>query len=172
MSLSGSFPSARRHRSALYLFVWFVPVLIAAALGAMASVNAAGFYASLSLPGWAPPAAVFGPAWTLLYLMMAIAAWRISILPAEPARTRALVLFSVQLIVNALWSWFFFAWKLGAWAFVDVLLLLALVAACTIWFWRLDRPAAVLFLPYLLWVGFASALSGAVWLRNPALLGG
>jgi len=82
----------------------------------------------------------------------------------------ALALFVVQLAANALWSWLFFAWHKGAWAFVDVLFLLALIAAMIGAFWAVRCLAALLMLPYLGWVGFASLLTWAVWQDNPGLL--
>ena len=78
--------------------------------------------------------------------------------------------FVAQLGVNALWSWLFFAWHKGAFAFVDVLVLLALIAATVTGFWRIRRLAGVLLIPYFAWVAFASALTWAVWQRNPTLL--
>lgn len=156
-------------RSAVSLLRWLALVVVVATLGALASRDAGSFYAQLTRPPWAPPSWLFGPAWTLLYLLMALAAWRVDI---SPRRSRAaLVLFMVQLAVNALWSWLFFSWHLGGAAFVDVLLLDALVIATVAAFWRIDRLAAVLLVPYLGWIFFATALNGFVWRANPALLG-
>ncbi len=81
---------------------------------------AASFYATLVLPAWAPPAGVFGPAWTLLYAMMAIAAWLVWRERGWRGARPALWLYLVQLAINALWSWLFFGWKLGALAFADI----------------------------------------------------
>jgi tryptophan-rich sensory protein len=83
----------------------------------------------------------------------------------------ALWLFGAQLVVNALWSWTFFAWRLGAVAMATVLLLLVLVAATRWQARRHDRLAAALLFPYLLWVGFASVLTATLWRLNPGLLG-
>jgi tryptophan-rich sensory protein len=150
------------------LLGWLLAAFAAAAVGAIASLNAPAFYAELSKPPWAPPAEVFGPVWTVLYLLMGISAWLVW---REPRRRRgALVLFGVQLVANALWSWLFFAWHRGALATVEVLVLLVLIAATVRAFWQTSRLAAVLLLPYLLWVSFASALTLAVWQRNPGLL--
>lgn len=148
-----------------------MPVLLAAALGAVASVDAAGFYASLVQPDWAPPAGVFGPAWSLLYAMMAIAVWRVSLQRASAERRRAFALFFAQLSLNALWSWLFFAWRRGGWAMLDLVVLFVAVSLTARAFWRIDRPAGVLLLPYLAWLVFAGALNWAIWMRNPALLG-
>lgn len=143
-------------------------VLCVAAVGAVASVNAPGFYAQLSKPSWAPPAAVFGPVWSMLYSLMGISVWLVW---RTPSRSRGtLTLFGAQLAANALWSWLFFAWHQGALATADVLLLLVLIAVVTRAFWKYSRLAAILMLPYLFWVSFASALTWSVWQSNPGLL--
>jgi tryptophan-rich sensory protein len=140
----------------------------AGAVGAVASVDAPAFYEQLSKPSWAPPAWVFGPVWSTLYALMGIAAWLVWRSPGP--RAVALGLWGAQLVANALWSWLFFAWHQGALATVEVLLLLALIVATALAFWGSSRLAAILLVPYLLWVGFASALTWAVWRSNPGLL--
>ena len=150
------------------LLAWLLATFAAAAVAAVASVNAASFYAQLTKPAWAPPAGVFGPVWTALYALMGVAAWLVWSSPG--AKGAALGLFGVQLAANALWSWLFFAWHLGALAAVEVLVLLALIVATVAAFWRISRLAALLLVPYVLWVGFASALTWAVWRSNPGLL--
>ena len=152
----------------LGLLGWLLTAFVTAAVGAVASVDAASFYAQLSKPSWAPPAWVFGPVWTVLYGLMGIAAWLVWRSPG-PKRA-ALTLFGAQLVANALWSWLFFAWHRGALAAVEILVLLALIVAMIVAFWRISRVAALLMLPYLLWVGFASLLTWAVWQSNPTLL--
>lgn len=152
----------------LGLLGWLLAALAAGAIGAVASVDAASFYGQLAKPSWAPPAGVFGPVWSTLYPLMGIAAWLVWRSPGHHAR--ALGLFGAQLVANALWSWLFFGWHQGALAAVEVLVLLALVAATTWAFWRARRLAALLLMPYLAWVGFASALTWSVWQRNPGLL--
>lgn len=147
---------------------WLLVVFVAAAVGAAASVDAPSFYAQLSKPAWAPPAGVFGPVWTVLYALMGVAAWLVWRSPG-PKRA-ALTLFGAQLAANALWSWLFFAWHRGALAGVEILVLLALIVAMIVAFWRISRLAALLMLPYLLWVSFASVLTWAVWRSNPTLL--
>jgi len=157
-----------RRASWLSLLGWLAIAFAAGGIGAIASVDAAAFYARLVRPGWAPPASVFGPVWTILYTLMGIAAWLVwrSNRPAAVA----LLLFIAQLLVNALWSWLFFAWHQGAWAMVDVSILLALILATTVSFWPVHRLAAALLMPYLGWVAFATALTWAVWRRNPNVL--
>lgn len=155
---------------ALGLAGWLAVAFIAAGLGAIASMDAPEFYAQLVRPDWAPPASLFGPVWTVLYILMGVAAWLVWL--KGPARdvTGALALFIVQLAINALWSWLFFVWRLGAQAFADVLVLLVLIVLTIAAFWRLRRLAALLMLPYLAWVGFATVLTWAVWRGNPSLL--
>lgn len=150
------------------LLGWLLVTFAAAAVGAIASADAPSFYAQLSKPSWAPPAGVFGLVWSVLYLLMAIAAWLVWRSPGS--KGVALSLFGAQLAANALWSWLFFGWHRGALAAVEVLVLLALIIATMAAFWRISRPAALLLVPYALWVSFASALTWAVWQANPGLL--
>jgi benzodiazapine receptor len=150
------------------LLGWLLVAFAAAAVGAIASVDAAAFYVQLNKPSWAPPAWLFGPVWSALYSLMGVSAWLVWRSPVS--KKVALGLFVAQLAANALWSWLFFAWHLGALAAVEVLVLLALIACTAVAFWRSSRLAAVLLVPYLLWVSFASLLTWAVWQRNPSLL--
>jgi translocator protein len=154
----------------LGLLGWLAVTFIAAAVGAFASARAASFYGELMRPTWAPPASWFGPVWSVLYVLMAVAAWIVWRVPLE-ARTRTpIALFLLQLAINALWSWLFFAWRLGGLAFADVAVLLALVAGTLVSFWRVNRLAVALLLPYLCWVSLATALTWSVWQSNPTLL--
>ncbi len=148
---------------------WALLTGVAAVAGGVASRSAAGFYAVLDRPAWAPPAWLFGPAWTVLYLMMATAAWLVARADG-PGRGVALAVYVVQLVANAAWTWLFFALRRGAWAFGEVLVLLALVALTLGVFWRVRPVAGALLVPYLAWVSFATALTWSVWRRNPGLL--
>lgn len=141
-----------------------------AAVGGAASVGAAGFYAQLTRPAWSPPSWLFGPVWSVLYLLMGIAAWLVWREPASPAQRRALILFGVQLVLNALWSWLFFAWHRGALALVEVVVLEALIVATLVAFWRIRPLAGALLVPYALWVAFATTLTWAIWRLNPSFL--
>lgn len=150
---------------------WLVVAFIAAAIGARGSVEAASFYDQLVQPAWAPPPWVFGPVWTALYTLMAIAAWLVWRTAKSEGVGIALTLFVVQLALNALWSWLFFAWQLGAVAFAEVVLLWMLVLATAAAFWRVRPLSGLLLIPYLLWVGFAAALNFVLWQQNPQILG-
>jgi tryptophan-rich sensory protein len=150
---------------------WLFLVGIAAALGALASVDAATFYRSLDLPSWAPPAALFGPVWTALYVAMAVAAWLVWSARGWPGAWFALSVFCAQLVANALWSWLFFAWRAGAPSVADIAVLWVMVVVTLIAFFRVRRVAGLLMVPYLAWVTFAAFLNIAVWQRNPAMFG-
>ena len=158
-------------KQALGLLGWLAVSFAAAAFGGFASASAGDFYRQLARPDWAPPGWLFGPAWTVLYLLMAVAAWLVWRDGGFRRRGLALTLFLVQLAVNALWTWLFFVWRLGALAFGEILLLWALILGTTIAFRRVRPLAAALLLPYLAWVTFAAALTWAIWKRNPGLLG-
>ena len=170
-------PPMTTGRKLLGLLGWLALCFAAAAVGGLASVDAGSFYAQLDRPAWAPPGWLFGPVWTLLYTLMAVAAWLVWLQGQQrrhghaPHTRAALLLFLAQLLANALWSWVFFAWRNGALAMAEVLLLWCLVAATTLVFWRVRRLAGVLLLPYLAWVSLAAALTFSVWQRNPGVLG-
>ncbi|MFY2762614.1 TspO/MBR family protein [Arenimonas sp. MALMAid1274] len=154
---------ARRHPvTALLLCVLMVAAI--ASLGAIAPPGE--WYAGLEKPSFNPPNWVFGPAWTVLYLMIALATWLLWRAPAGPARTRALRLNAAQLVLNAAWTPVFFGLQQLGLAFAIIVVLWLLIAA-TIWAaWPVRRAAALLLLPYLAWVGFASVLNGSIWWLN------
>ncbi len=154
----------------LALAGWIALCAVAGAIGAIASVSAAQFYTALERPNWAPPAGVFGPVWTLLYVTMGVAAWLVWRERGWSRARGALGLFVLQLACNALWSWLFFGWHLGGLAFADILVLLALIVATIVAFARIRRLAAWLLAPYLAWVTFAALLNYFVWQLNPRLL--
>jgi len=157
------------HSPILSLAVWLAITYFAAGIGAFASRDAAVFYAQLIRPAWAPPGSIFGPVWAVLYTLMGISAWLVWRKKEKASTTAALALFVVQLGANALWSWIFFAWRIGVGAFLEILILLALIGATVMAFWRISRPAGLLMVPYLAWVSFAAALTWSVWRGNPVL---
>jgi benzodiazapine receptor len=154
----------------LGLIGWLGVSFAAAAAGAVATSSAGSFYEQLTRPGWAPPATLFGPVWTLLYFLMGIAAWLVWRERGFAGARVPLSLFRVQLALNGLWSWLFFNWQRGAWALGEVLLLWAVILATLVAFWRVRPLAGMLLLPYLAWVSFATALTYALWRANPAAL--
>lgn len=150
----------------LGLVGWLLSSLAAGAVGALATAEARDFYAGLVRPPWAPPGWLFGPVWTTLYVMMGVAAWLVWRQAGWSEAAVALSLFVAQLAFNALWSWIFFAWRSGALAFAEILLLAALIVATMLAFARVRTAAAVLLLPYLAWVGYATALTWTLWRAN------
>jgi tryptophan-rich sensory protein len=154
------------------LIGWLVACFATSAIGAFASIQAREFYGQqLTQPSWPPPGWLFGPVWTTLFAMMAIAAWLVWRKGGFSNNRLALSLFLGQLVVNALWSWLFFAWHQGALALADIALLWVLIAATIVCFWRVSHLAGILMIPYLLWVSFASVLNYAMWQLNPQILG-
>lgn len=153
---------------------WILPLAVAvtAVVGGSATRStAASFYAQLDKAAWAPPAAVFGPVWTVLYVLIAIAAVMIWRAPDSPQRRVAIGIFVAQLVANAAWSWLFFAAQKGGIALAELVLLWLLVAASAAAFWRIRPLAGALLLPLLAWVSFAGVLNYSIWQRNPTLLG-
>lgn len=143
--------------------------IAAAFIGSAASISAPDFYARLTKPTWAPQAGVFGPVWTVLYIMMAVAGWQIY--RSDPPNVRVLLwLFVVQLVLNALWSWTFFKWESGAGSMATIVALWLAIVVVIVGFWRVSPLAGALMLPYLAWVSFAAALNAAMWRLNPTLL--
>lgn len=154
----------RPARSVLVLAGFVAAVAVVALVGGLASASAAEQYAGYAQPSWAPPAWLFGPVWTGLYAMIALSGWLVWrragwVMPAHGV-------YAAQLVLNMLWTPLFFgAGQLGM-AFAEILLLLASIAATIVLFARISRLAALLLVPYLAWVAFASALNLAIWQLN------
>jgi translocator protein len=138
---------------------------LAGAIGSWATfANVRTWYPLLAKPSWNPPAWIFGPVWSTLYVLMGIAIWRAW--RTGPAARTLVAGYFVQLVCNALWSVLFFGLKQPAWALADIFLLLGLLGWMQRGLWRTDRSAGVLWLPYVLWVGFATVLNATiVWLN-------
>ena len=149
-------------RSYAALFVFLALVAVAAAFGAQFEPGA--WYASLRKPPLNPPSWVFAPVWSLLYLAIAIAAWLVW--RAQPGVAGSLALWGAQLVANALWSLLFFGLQQPGVALVEIALLLALVIATAVSFFRIRASAGALLVPYAAWVGFASYLNAGLWWLN------
>jgi tryptophan-rich sensory protein len=149
------------------LVVFIGVCLGAAGLGALATApEIDGWYRELTKPSWNPPAWVFGPVWTTLYVMMATAAWLVWQQRGLAAAAGPLALFCVQLALNIAWSWIFFGMHQVGWAFVDLVLLWLAIAATMVAFFKRSTYAGLLLVPYLAWVSFAGALNFAIWRLN------
>lgn len=143
---------------------WVLLCFAAAALGGLSMPGE--WYASLRKPSWNPPGWVFGPVWTALYAMMAVAAWLVWKRGGFAAQRRPLALFLGQLALNAAWTPLFFGLKQPGWAFAEIVLLWLAIAATLAAFRPASRAAAWLLAPYLAWVSFAATLNFTLWRLN------
>jgi tryptophan-rich sensory protein len=144
-----------------------VPIAVGGLSGYATSRGVATWYPTLVKPSFNPPAWVFGPVWTVLYLMMGVAAflvWRKGL--ATDGVRLALAVFAVQLALNGLWSILFFGMQSPAWALVEILLLWLAIGATVVLFRRVVPTAAALLLPYWAWVSFATLLNASLWWLN------
>lgn len=153
------------------LVALIVSIILALAVGAVGGVATASsvtsWYVGLNKPAFNPPNWVFGPVWTALYVLMALAAWRVwQAGPADGRRRRAITLYGVQLALNLGWSLIFFGLRQPGLALAEIALLLAAIIATALAFWRVDRPAGLMMAPYVAWVGFAGLLNLAIWWQN------
>lgn len=143
---------------------------LALLLGNLATMpNISSWYSGLNKPWFNPPSAVFGPVWTLLYISMGVAFWRVlAPNPARaPLRREAIAAFCVQMALNAAWSWAFFAARSPLFGLLVIGALVVAISVTIALFWRLDKPAAIMLIPYWLWVAFATVLNAAIWRLNP-----
>jgi len=162
MTTSATTPSTpARGWPALVPFV--AAVALVAVLGALAASSSAQIYRALDLPPFAPPSWVFGPVWTVLYVLIALAGW---LAWRAGAGAVGVVVWSVQLLLNLAWTPLFFAADRYGWALVDIVALLVAILATLLVFARASRVAAWLLAPYLAWVGFATALNAAILALN------
>ena len=135
--------------------------------GAVTGPSILTWYASLAKPWFTPPDWVFGPVWTTLFTMMAVAAWRVWREAGWPAARPAIILYGVQLALNVLWSALFFGLHRPDWALAEVVVFAGFIAATMVVFWRVDRIAGLLFVPYLAWASFATVLNYVIVGMNP-----
>lgn len=159
--MNGAHHESTASNTWLMLGIFLGGSFAAAAVGTWANFpNVQTWYPSLNKPSWNPPGWIFGPVWTTLYVMMGVAIWRAW--RTGPTARPLVRLYFVQLVFNALWSVLFFTLKQPAWALVDIALLLG----CLLWLqrglWRTDRVAGWLWLPYVLWVSFATVLNATI----------
>jgi tryptophan-rich sensory protein len=155
-------------RNVTFAFVAVAAVVVASVLGQVATFpNLAPWYASLNKPGFNPPNWIFAPVWTALYALMAFALWRILCLPpATTERKQAIAFFFAQLVLNAAWSWMFFAAHSPLLGLIDVVPQLIVIVVTLALFVRLDAIAGWCLVPLALWVAFAGVLNYSIWSLN------
>ncbi|HSY60529.1 MAG TPA: TspO/MBR family protein [Cytophaga sp.] len=125
------------------------------------------WFNNLVKPSWNPPSSVFGPVWTVLYVLMGISLWLVwkSNKPTNEKEI-AVTFFILQLFLNFWWSLLFFKFHLPALALVDILLLLVLIVITMLHFFRVSKIATYVLIPYVLWVAFATVLNYSIWTLN------
>ncbi len=144
-----------------------IPLVIGGLGGAATAPAIPSWYQGLTKPAWNPPNWVFGPVWTLLYILMGVAAWLVWRRGwGNPQVQVALAIFGVQLLLNLFWSLIFFGLRSPGWAVLEIVVLWGFILATAIQFYRLESVAGLLLIPYQLWVTFAAALNAAVWQLN------
>jgi len=151
-------------KGSLALLGWLTVSFAAGVIGSQFRPDA--WYESLVKPAWNPPNEIFGPVWSVLYALIGVAVWLTWRRAGFKGAGVALILFAVQLGLNALWSYLFFGLHRVDLAFFEILVLWSLILIVGILFWRESRLAGVLMLPYLAWVGFASVLNYVLWQLN------
>ncbi|PLX20848.1 TspO protein [Candidatus Parcubacteria bacterium] len=152
-------------------FLPFLFILISQFAGIVGSIFTSSkiptWYASINKPFFNPPGWLFGPVWIVLYAMMGYASYLIYLRRGENSLVNAtLIVFFIHLALNALWSIIFFGLQNPMWAFFEIIILWIMIVLLVFLFYKIDRRAAYLLIPYLLWVSFASVLNFAIWKLN------
>jgi len=154
-------------REWVVLGIWLAASFGVAAVGGTSTASSVTtWYPTIAKPAWTPPAWVFGPVWTALYAMMAVAAWLVWRKAGWSRGGRALGIFVTQLALNAAWSILFFGMRSPLLGLIDIALLWIAIVLTIVAFARISKVALALLVPYLLWVSFAAALNFAIWRLN------
>lgn len=145
-------------------------ILLPLIIGSLSGLANAGsintWYAQLNKPSFNPPGYLFGPVWTILYLLMGVSFYLVWKAPDGRMRDYALIIFGIQMVLNFAWSFIFFYFHQPGWALVDIIALWVFIVAMIFIFYRINKVAALIQIPYLLWVSFATVLNAAIWLLN------
>ena len=149
------------------LIAILLPVATGILAGLFTASSVKGWYLTLNKPAWNPPSAVFAPVWTTLYILMGIAFYLIWQSPVSASQKKPAILFwSGQLVLNALWSFLFFKKNAIGFALIEISILWIVILITIVLFARISRPAAWLLVPYISWVSFAAILNYAIWKLN------
>ena len=143
-----------------------VPLLIGGISGFATATSINDWYVSINKPSFNPPNYLFGPVWTTLYILMGISFFMILQSPANEFRKKAVTIFCIQLFLNFWWSFIFFKFQLLGLAFIEIILIWISIITMITLFYKINKTAALLQIPYLLWVSFASVLNGSIWFLN------
>jgi benzodiazapine receptor len=143
-----------------------VPLLIGGISGFATATSINDWYVGINKPSFNPPNYLFGPVWTTLYILMGISFFMILQSPVNEFRKKAVAIFCIQLLLNFCWSFIFFKFQLLGFAFIEIILMWISIVTMIIIFFEINKKAALLQIPYLLWVSFASVLNGSIWFLN------
>ncbi len=149
-----------------FLFCITFPLSIGGISGYATATSITNWYLTIQKPSFNPPNYLFGPVWTTLYVLMGISFYIILQSPITYYRKKAIIIFIIQLILNFLWSFIFFKFQLIGLAFIEIILMWTSIFLMISIFYKVNKAAAALQIPYLLWVSFASILNGSIWLLN------
>lgn len=152
------------NRAGIALAGFLLVTFAAPALAAFFPMPGA-WYGTLNKPSWNPPAWLFGPVWTALYTLMAVAAWLVW---KKVGCSRPLAIYAIQLALNAAWTPLFFGFHQIGMALVVIVCLWMAILATLLSFWKVRTAAGLMFVPYLIWVSFATVLNFTLWSLNPA----
>ena len=157
------------HRTRVFALIAFMVLclIISAAGGAVTATSVHDWYPTLEKPFFNPPNWLFGPAWSLIYFLIAFSGWRVWLKRGIYGAKGPLAIYAAQLTLNLLWSFLFFGAQSPFLGLVDIIPLLILIIVNCAMFWRIDRLAGMLLVPYALWVGFATLLNGSIYFLNP-----
>jgi benzodiazapine receptor len=143
-----------------------LPLLIGGFSGYATASGISSWYVGLNKPFFNPPNYLFGPVWSMLYILMGISFYRILESQDSELKRKAILIFCIQLVLNFCWSFLFFRFQMLAISFIEIIIMWISIATMIYTFTKIDKTAAYLQIPYLLWVSFASVLNGAIWFLN------
>lgn len=141
-------------------------LLIGGLAGFATSTSINGWYTSINKPSFNPPNYLFGPVWTTLYILMGVSLYLILQSESSELRKKAIAIFSIQLFLNFCWSFIFFNFQMLGLAFVEIILMWICILTTIVVFFKINKTAGLIQIPYLLWVSFASVLNGSIWYLN------
>ena len=142
------------------------PLLIGGISGYATATSINDWYVGINKPSFNPPNYLFGPVWTILYILMGISFYRILQSPQNTQQKNAIIIFCIQLFLNFCWSFLFFNFQLLGISFIEIIMMWISILTMIYTFSKIDKTAAYLQIPYLLWVSFASVLNGSIWFLN------
>lgn len=151
----------------LTLLICILIPLIIGSISGLANVgNVNDWYVDLIKPSFNPPGYLFGPVWTVLYVLLGLSLYMVWKSPTGKIRSQALIIFFIQMFLNFIWTFIFFYFKNSGLALADIIILWLFIVLMILIFYRINKTAAFIQIPYLLWVSFATVLNASIWMLN------